>query len=85
MRSVDNEMKGALFPNDKGDNEMRPDMRGEVTIEGVKYSVSAWKNTSKGGKPYLGLKVSEWKERSAEQAPQPQQQKQAPLDDAIPF
>ncbi len=86
---MDNEMKGALFPNDKGDNPSRPDMRGEVTINGVKYSLSGWKNTSKAGNPYLGLKVSEWKEKeeaSSQPAPHPAAQtNQAVMDDAIPF
>ena len=85
---MDNEMKGALFPNDKGDNPSRPDMRGEVTINGVKYSLSGWKNTSKAGNAYLGLKVSEWKEKE-ESAPAPSQPaaqtNQAVMDDAIPF
>lgn len=81
---MDNNMKGALFPNDKGDNESRPDMRGEVTIGGVKYSVSAWKNTSQAGKPYLGLKVSEWQEKAPAGQPAPQPQA-SDLNDAIPF
>jgi len=81
---VDNEMKGALFPNDKGDNPSRPDMRGEVTIAGVKYSLSGWKNTSKAGNPYLGLKVSEWVEKQEAAAPQ-QAAAQPAMDDGIPF
>lgn len=79
-----NEMKGALFPNDKGDNPQRPDLRGEVTIGGVKYSVSGWNNTSKGGKEYVGLQVSEWKEQAAPQAQAPAPA-QGAVDDAIPF
>lgn len=83
---MDNEMKGALFPNDKGDNESRPDMRGEVTIGGTKYSVSAWKNTSKAGKSYLGLKVSEWQERApADQPAAVQQPASSGVSDEIPF
>ena len=34
---MDNEMKGVLFKNDKGDNEKRPDIKGELTIEGVTH------------------------------------------------
>jgi|TARA_R100001510_G_scaffold48117_1_gene45724 uncharacterized protein (DUF736 family) len=78
---MDNEMKGALFHNDKGDNPSRPDMRGEVTINGTKYSLSGWNNTSKGGKDYVGLKVSEWVDKPAQQ-PKPAQ---GGLDDQIPF
>lgn len=81
-------MKGALFTNDKGDNDSRPDMRGEVTIKGIKYSVSAWNNTSKAGKPYLGLKVSEWQERAPAEQPIAQSAAQhagAGIGDDIPF
>lgn len=77
-------MKGALFHNDKQGNENRPDLRGEVTIGGVKYSVSGWNNTSKGGKEYVGLQVSEWKEQAAPQAQAPAPA-QGAVDDAIPF
>lgn len=58
------DMTGSLFPNDKSDNQSRPDMRGTVTIDGTKYSLSAWNNTSKGGKDYMSIKVSEFQERS---------------------
>lgn len=81
---MDNNMKGALFHNDKQGNENRPDLRGEVTIGGVKYSVSGWNNTSKGGKDYVGLQVSEWKEQAAPQAQAPTPA-QGGVDDAIPF
>jgi len=81
---MDNNMKGALFHNDKQGNENRPDLRGEVTIGGVKYSVSGWNNTSKGGKEYVGLQVSEWKEQAAPQAQAPAPA-QGAVDDAIPF
>lgn len=80
-----NDMTGAMFPNDKGDNPSRPDMRGEVTINGTKYSISAWNNTAKSsGKPYMGLKVSEWKERPEPAAAQNPQQGSA-FNDTIPF
>lgn len=75
------DMTGSLFDNDKGDNQNRPDMRGSVTIEGTKYSISAWNNESKAGRKYVSLKVSEWQERPAQTngaAPKP-------LDDEIPF
>ena len=67
--SYDNNMTGALFPNDKGDNPKRPDMRGPVEIEGVKYWISAWTRTGdKGkmaGKRYLSLKVQKDEQQPA--------------------
>lgn len=73
------DMTGSLFENDKGDNTMRPDMRGTIMIDGTKYSLSAWNNESKGGKKYLGLKISEWQEKPANNG-----NGQA-MDDEIPF
>ncbi len=73
------DMTGSLFVNDKGDNDKRPDMRGDVMINGVKFSVSAWNNEAKNGKKYLGLKVSEWQEKPASNGAG-----QA-MDDEIPF
>lgn len=78
--SYDNNMTGALFPNDKGDNPKRPDMRGPVEIEGVKYWISAWTRTGdKGkmaGKRYLSLKV-----QKDEQHPPPRQEQAAQAGD----
>jgi uncharacterized protein (DUF736 family) len=73
------DMTASLFPNDKGDNEKRPDMTGSMTMDGTKYSLSAWKNESKAGKQYLSIKVSEWQERPAANGAT-----QA-MDDEIPF
>jgi uncharacterized protein (DUF736 family) len=73
------DMTASLFPNDKGDNEKRPDMTGSMTMGGTKYSLSAWKNESKAGKQYLSIKVSEWQERPASNGAT-----QA-MDDEIPF
>jgi uncharacterized protein (DUF736 family) len=81
-------MKGALFPNDKGDNPSRPDWRGSVVINGVKYSLSGWDNTSKKGDPYKGLIVSEWREKKEDEpsAAEPDDEKtDTELLDEIPF
>ncbi len=85
---MDNEMKGALFPNDKGDNPSRPDWRGSVVINGVKYSLSGWDNISKKGDPYKGLIVSEWREKKEDEpsAAEPDGEKtDTELLDEIPF
>jgi uncharacterized protein (DUF736 family) len=48
----------SLFKNDKGDNEKRPDMRGEALIDGRTYRVSLWTKTSqKDGKKFLSGKI----------------------------
>lgn len=37
------DMSGALFVNDKGGVDKRPDFRGDIIINGVEYKLSAWK------------------------------------------
>ena len=63
---MDNEMKGVLFKNDKGDNEKRPDIKGELTIEGVTSQLAAWKNTSANGNVYYRLTAEKPKETAEE-------------------
>jgi len=48
----------ALFKNDYRKKETDPEMTGKGLIGGVEYKVAAWKNVSKSGKTYLGLKFS---------------------------
>jgi hypothetical protein len=43
----------ALFSNDKGDNAARPDFRGRIVIEGVKYRASLWVKESPTAGRYL--------------------------------
>jgi len=48
-----NEGKLTLFPNDKGGNEKRPDLRGTFTLNGTDYKVSLWRRTSQQGREYI--------------------------------
>ena len=54
----DNDMKGVLF-NNNTDNPKAPNIKGECTIEGKKYEIAGWRNTSKAGKTYYSLKFQE--------------------------
>ena len=61
----DKKMQGALFLNDKDGNESRPDFRGKLTLDDDRVlKVSAWKNVSKDGKPYLSCKC-DWSDETA--------------------
>ena len=53
MEKKDN--SGALFTNDKKQNETQPDLNGKVVIAGTEYYLSAWKKQTKDGKNYLSL------------------------------
>lgn len=60
----DNTNRGVLFPNDKGDNESRPDYTGKINVDGVDKRLAAWVATSdkiEGGS-YLRLTVSEFQQ-----------------------
>jgi len=47
----------ALFMNDKKSKDTDPLLTGKGLVNGTEYRVAAWKNISKAGKPYLGLKL----------------------------
>ena len=67
MSQYDDTNTGALFINDKGDNDKRPDRKGKLNVEGVEYQISGWLRTPKsGGAQFLSLKV----ERSDKQQAQ---------------
>lgn len=58
MSNYDNTNTGALFKNDKGGNDKRPDRRGTINIEGVEYKISGWLRTPKnGGDQFLSIKA----------------------------
>jgi len=47
---------GALFKNDKKEKPSHPDYKGDVTIHGKKFWISAWlKPSEKTGKKYMSL------------------------------
>ena len=65
MSEYDNTNKGALFPNSyKEDGDKKPDYLGNVNVDGEEWRLAAWANTSKNGKDYLSITVSEPKEKA---------------------
>lgn len=84
MAEYDNNMRGVLFSNDKGDNPKRPDMTGNLEINGTKYRVSAWNKTSqKTGNPFLSFVVEE--DDGSRRQPQQSSPAQGDINDSIPF
>lgn len=56
QQQFNNEMRGALFVNDKGGNNKRPDYRGRCTINGKDYRISGWKRRAvQSGQWFLSL------------------------------
>lgn len=72
---------GALFKNDKGDNEKRPDYRGDAMIGGVSYEMSAWIKDGKRGK-FMSVSFKPKGEQQPKQ--QPAKQTAPDFDDELP-
>ena len=61
---------GVLFRNDKRENEKAPSYKGNITVEGKDYWISAWVKEGKSGK-FMGLAVSpkeEYKPKPSERS-----------------
>lgn len=55
-KEYDNNNSGVLFKNDRKESERHPDLKGNATINGVEYWVSAWKKEStKDGSKFYSL------------------------------
>ena len=78
MEKRDN--SGVLFKNDKIENERSPTYKGNITVDGKDYWLSAWIKEGKSGK-FMGLAVSPKEEYQPKQAP-----KKASIDESdLPF
>ena len=67
------EGSGSLFKNDKGDNDKRPDMKGDGMVNGVLMSISAWKKAGRDGSTFLSLKIEPKQVGGGNQQPASQQ------------
>ena len=73
---------GVLFKNDRKTTENHPDLTGTFYDEdGNERWLSAWKNTSRGGKQYVSIVVGDVKEQQFSRSrPEPDD-----FDKDIPF
>ena len=78
MEKKDN--SGVLFKNDKKESEKHPDYKGNITVGGQDFWLSAWIKEGKSGK-FMGLAVSPKEDYQPKQAP-----KKASFDESdLPF
>jgi hypothetical protein len=75
---------GALFKNDKKEKPSHPDYRGDCTIRGRKFWMSAWIKEGQKGK-YMSVAFRPAEEEAAKLKPKPQAKATAQADDDIPF
>jgi hypothetical protein len=83
--TYDNTDKGALFRNDRKDDDRDPDYRGNINVDGVEYWLSAWLKVSKDGKKYMSLSVKPKNESNGRARQQKSGGGGAPYSDDIPF
>lgn len=58
---------GALFKNDKGGVDKRPDYRGDIIIDEKKYKLSAWIKKDVKDRAYLSLRASPFTQEITEE------------------
>lgn len=46
---------GALFKNDRKEQEKHPDYKGDALIDGVAYEIGAWIKEGRNGKKFMSL------------------------------
>ncbi len=72
---------GVLFKSDKRDNERAPHYKGNITVDGKDYWLSAWIKDGKSGK-FMGLAVSP---KEAQPTPVKASNSVADMESDIPF
>lgn len=76
----DNTNKGAIFKNDRKENERQPDYNGTINVEGKEYYISCWIKESQAGKKFFSTSLTA--KEQIQQAPKPA----APsFDSDVPF
>jgi hypothetical protein len=76
---------GALFRNDRKEKENHPDYRGEATIKGKRFWVSAWIKEGKDGKKFMSLAFRHADEEAKPKPTASRANFDSPIDDQIPF
>ena len=76
----DNTNRGVLFPNkQKVDGDSKPELSGNINIDGKEYWLSCWDKVSKAGNEFKSLSVQPKEEQSKPKTTTPPQVDEDPL------
>lgn len=91
MTTYDNTNRGALFKNDRKEQQTHPDYKGSLNVGGVDYWVSSWIKEGAKGK-FMSLSITPKEAQAPAPAPRPQAKSTAPvssgfddMDSDVPF
>lgn len=89
MSEYDNNLKGALFKNNKRTNEKQPEYTGNCEIDGKEYWVSAWVRESANGNKFFSMAYTPKEQNVTSGGTSQSMQKipeiQVDVNDSIPF
>lgn len=86
MSEYDNNLRGALFKNNKRTEERQPEYTGNCEIDGKEYWVSAWVRESKNGTKFFSMAYTPKEQNVVQSAPQVVTSNvTADVDSQIPF
>ena len=80
----DNTNRGALFRNNRKEQDNHPDHTGSINIDGKEYYLNAWIKTSQNGNKFFSLSVKP-KDAKQSQLESPAQALPSEHGDDIPF
>ena len=64
-QQYDNTNRGALFRNNRKEQDSHPDHTGSINIDGKEYYLNAWIKTSQNGNKFFSLSVKPKDENQA--------------------
>lgn len=83
-QQYENTNRGALFRNNRKEQDNHPDHNGSINIDGKEYWLSAWIKESKNGSKFFSLSVKP-KDENQSQTTSPAKDSSSSHDGDIPF
>lgn len=84
MSEYDNTNRGALFKNNRKEQDNHPDYTGSLNVGGEEFWLSAWLKTSKKGEKFMSVSVKP-KEARRDSPNDARREAASDLNDDVPF